>query len=197
MPSPRSRRCRIARVVHISSWRNSSINVFARTGALSVFDTDAPPSLATRALRGDSRARGACGWACARCRLSLSPRRFAGFLRDPPPRARSSAPRAPLRTTPPCDASRSPEISSRVARSTSCRACDALPYKYRKGGSLVKCYLERITVDHTEAPCVCPACGQTFARPTLVHGKPAHKIICGKAPANAKHAHRRIRLARR
>jgi|AntAceMinimDraft_1070359.scaffolds.fasta_scaffold106885_1 ribosomal protein S27E len=64
-----------------------------------------------------------------------------------------------------------------------CKACDALLYKYRKGGkgSLVKCYLERITEDMTTTPCECPGCGQTFARVDLVHGKPAHKIIGGKA----------------
>lgn len=46
----------------------------ARTGADSYFDTDAPPSLATRALRGgSSRAKRVWMWACARCRRLLSP----------------------------------------------------------------------------------------------------------------------------
>lgn len=103
-------------------------------------------------------------------------------------RAPVPAPRAPLPsgTTPSVRRFAQPrdKLPSRSV-DVKCRACDALLYKYRKGGkgSLVKCYLERITVDHTEAPCVCPACGQTFARPTLVHGKPAHKIIGGKAYA--------------
>jgi hypothetical protein len=39
-----------------------------------------------------------------------------------------------------------------------CQACNTLLYKYRKGGkgSLVKCYLERITADMTTTPCECP-----------------------------------------
>ena len=127
VPSPRSRRWRIARVVHISSWRNSS-NVFAaRTGALSVFDTDAPP-LATRALRGDSRARRVWMWACAMSSFTLSPT-LRGVPPRPASRARSSAPRALLRDDPLRDASRSPEISSEsLSRRQARRACDALPY---------------------------------------------------------------------
>ena len=64
-----------------------------------------------------------------------------------------------------------------------CGKCNTKLYKYAKGGkgSLVKCYVERIVEDFTEAPCTCPACGATFARETLVHGRPAFKIVGGKA----------------
>ena len=81
--SRRARRCAVAAIASLSdrSCRaHFELAKFlhqcfrARTGALSVFDTDAPPSLATRALRGGfSRARRVWMWACARCRLSLSP----------------------------------------------------------------------------------------------------------------------------
>ncbi|WP_088329191.1 hypothetical protein [Lacimicrobium sp. SS2-24] len=63
-----------------------------------------------------------------------------------------------------------------------CSACRTLLYKYRKGGkgSLVKCFVERISEDHTTTPCECPECKQVFARETLIRGTPAHKIIGGK-----------------
>ena len=54
--------------------------------------------------------------------------------------------------------------------------------RYKKGGkgSLVKCYKERIVEDFTEGQLQCPGCGQEFARDTMVHGKPAFKMIGGK-----------------
>lgn len=64
----------------------------------------------------------------------------------------------------------------------SCAKCKALLYKYRKGGkgALVKCFLERIVEDHTEQACLCPSCGQQFARETMIRGVPAYKMIGGK-----------------
>lgn len=63
-----------------------------------------------------------------------------------------------------------------------CRACGALLYRYRKGGTggLVKCLLERIVEDHTAGDVKCPGCGQEFARFQMYGGSPAHKIIQGK-----------------
>lgn len=63
-----------------------------------------------------------------------------------------------------------------------CAKCKAPLFKYRKGGkgALVKCFKERITVDHTQVPCTCPNCQQVFARDTLVRGTPAYKMIGGK-----------------
>eukprot|EP00622_Pseudochattonella_farcimen_P002292 FR737200.1.p1 GENE.FR737200.1~~FR737200.1.p1 ORF type:complete len:115 (+),score=6.89 FR737200.1:25-369(+) len=63
-----------------------------------------------------------------------------------------------------------------------CASCKTQLYKYKKGGkgSLVKCYRERIVQDFTDGAPVCPGCNITFARETLVHGKPALKMIGGK-----------------
>jgi hypothetical protein len=63
-----------------------------------------------------------------------------------------------------------------------CMRCRALIYRYRKGGTggLVKCYVERIAEDYTAGDLRCPGCGQEFARPRMIRGKPAHKIIQGK-----------------
>lgn len=64
-----------------------------------------------------------------------------------------------------------------------CAQCKCKLYKYRKGGkgALVKCFKERISEDYTLAPGICPQCQQAFARPTLVRGVPAFKIIGTKA----------------
>ena len=63
-----------------------------------------------------------------------------------------------------------------------CAKCKAPLYKYRKGGkgALVKCFIKRIVEDHTNTPCTCPACGQVFARETLIRGSPAYKMVGGK-----------------
>ena len=63
-----------------------------------------------------------------------------------------------------------------------CSKCRTLVYRYAKGGtgSLVKCLVERIIEDRTAGDLCCPDCGQTFARPMTVAGRPAHKIIQGK-----------------
>ncbi|WP_099035162.1 hypothetical protein [Lacimicrobium alkaliphilum] len=63
-----------------------------------------------------------------------------------------------------------------------CSGCRALLFKYRKGGkgSLIKCFIERITEDHTNKTGTCPGCGQVFARETMIRGTPAYKIIGGK-----------------
>lgn len=63
-----------------------------------------------------------------------------------------------------------------------CSACKAALFKYRKGGkgALVKCFIERITQDYTTTPCICPQCERPFARPAIIRGTPAYKIIGGK-----------------
>ena len=55
-----------------------------------------------------------------------------------------------------------------------CKICNTRLYRYAKGGkgSLVKCFVERITEDFTEEKCVCPGCGKTFARETIIRGAP-------------------------
>ncbi|NNG45247.1 hypothetical protein HJP15_20385 [Pseudoalteromonas sp. NEC-BIFX-2020_002] len=63
-----------------------------------------------------------------------------------------------------------------------CANCKTPLFKYRKGGkgALIKCFIERITQDHTTKPCVCPQCDKSFARETMVRGAPAYKMIGGK-----------------
>ena len=67
-----------------------------------------------------------------------------------------------------------------------CANCDAQLYGYAKGGKgkLVKVYKERITENYTDGgelgPCHCPKCSKEFARETLIHGRPAYKIVGGK-----------------
>ncbi len=66
-----------------------------------------------------------------------------------------------------------------------CTKCSTVLYKYRKGGkgALVKCFKERIVVDHTEEAGTCPECGSLFGRETMIRGVPAFKIVGGKAVA--------------
>jgi len=63
-----------------------------------------------------------------------------------------------------------------------CAACNALLYKYSKGGPgrLVKCFRNQIVQDRTRGDLRCPNCGQEFARETMAYGRPANKIIHGK-----------------
>jgi len=63
-----------------------------------------------------------------------------------------------------------------------CRKCNQLLYRYDKEGpgKLVKCFVGRITEDHTGGKLTCPKCGQEFARRTTIKGRPANKVIGGK-----------------
>ncbi len=74
---------------------------------------------------------------------------------------------------------KAPEASVKIY----CSVCKTQLFKYKKGGkgSLVKCFKERITEDHTTTSCTCPKCGTVFAREMLIRGTPAYKIIGGKA----------------
>lgn len=47
-------------------------------------------------------------------------------------------------------------------------------------GSLVKCFVERIVDDMTKGDLKCPQCDTEFARPAMIRGKPANKMIGGK-----------------
>ncbi|BDY03786.1 hypothetical protein F0521_08270 [Ferrimonas sp. YFM] len=64
----------------------------------------------------------------------------------------------------------------------SCSRCRTQLLRYRKGGNgaLVKCFMERITEDHTQEPGICPGCGSQFGRQTLIRGVPALKMVGGK-----------------
>ena len=63
-----------------------------------------------------------------------------------------------------------------------CANCNTVLYHYYKAGPghLVKCYRDRILKDYTDGSLTCPSCGQQFARETMIHGRPAHKIVQGK-----------------
>ena len=63
-----------------------------------------------------------------------------------------------------------------------CQRCQQHLYAYQKEGpgTLIKCYVDRITEDHTRGDLKCPECGQEFARLAVIHNRPAHKIIQGK-----------------
>ena len=63
-----------------------------------------------------------------------------------------------------------------------CAKCRTQLFKYKKGGSgsLVKCYVERIVEDFTNGDLHCPSCGGEFARESMIHGRPAYKMIGGK-----------------
>ena len=63
-----------------------------------------------------------------------------------------------------------------------CAGCRTLLYRYRKGGTgaLVKCFVERIVEDRTAGDLQCPGCGNAFARPIEIAGRPAHRMIGGK-----------------
>ena len=63
-----------------------------------------------------------------------------------------------------------------------CQNCKTLLYKYQKDkpGHLIKCYKDRIIKDYTKGDLRCPNCKKQFARGTMIHGKPANKIIQGK-----------------
>ncbi|MCF8229316.1 MAG: endonuclease Q family protein [Bacteroidales bacterium] len=55
-------------------------------------------------------------------------------------------------------------------------------YKYHKvrEGHLIKCFVKRIKEDYTRGDLKCPNCGEQFARPRMIRGQKAHKIIQGK-----------------
>ena len=63
-----------------------------------------------------------------------------------------------------------------------CAGCRRLLYRYRKGGTggLVKCFVERIVEDRTAGDLRCPHCAREFARPVVIAGRAAHKIIQGR-----------------
>eukprot|EP01025_Chloroclados_australasicus_P040751 TRINITY_DN4273_c0_g1_i7.p1 TRINITY_DN4273_c0_g1~~TRINITY_DN4273_c0_g1_i7.p1 ORF type:complete len:212 (-),score=-2.83 TRINITY_DN4273_c0_g1_i7:447-1082(-) len=63
-----------------------------------------------------------------------------------------------------------------------CSKCRTQLYKYHKNGNgkLVKCWHERIACDYTNKDLRCHNCGQEFARPAMIRGLPANKIIGGK-----------------
>jgi rRNA maturation protein Nop10 len=73
--------------------------------------------------------------------------------------------------------------------SVRCAKCTAVLYLYKKegGGALIKCYIDMIKEDYTKRDLKCPKCGQDFARHTIIHNRPAHKLIRGKVFVRGHH----------
>ncbi len=65
-----------------------------------------------------------------------------------------------------------------------CSGCKTHLYTYKKigKGNLIKCYTNRIAVNHTHTakPCRCPDCSALFCIVRKVKGKPAHKLIADR-----------------
>ena len=78
-----------------------------------------------------------------------------------------------------------------------CNNCNERLFRYKKKNGvksrLVKCYVERISEDSAGllasrsddsadagAEWQCPSCGTAFARSSLIHGRPALKLVGGK-----------------
>lgn len=63
-----------------------------------------------------------------------------------------------------------------------CSKCNTLLYHYQKEGpgSLIKCFVDRITKDNTNGDLKCPKCSQEFARQSEIKGRPINKIIKGR-----------------
>lgn len=63
-----------------------------------------------------------------------------------------------------------------------CSECNTHLYDYDKDkvGHLIKCYKDMIVRDYTKGDLKCPKCGTIFARETIIHNRPANKIIQGK-----------------
>jgi len=62
-----------------------------------------------------------------------------------------------------------------------CSKCRSQIFRYRKEGEghLMKCYTSNVLRDFTspENHLQCPECDTQFARNTMIHGRPAYKII--------------------
>ncbi len=70
-----------------------------------------------------------------------------------------------------------------------CTSCKSALYRYRKegAGTLIKCYVDMITKDHTNGDLHCPDCKQEFARLGKVHNRPAHIVIRGRVFIRGHH----------
>ena len=87
-------------------------------------------------------------------------------------------------------------VDSYQTVSVVCAGCNERLFRYKKKNGmksrLVKCYIERISEDSAgllasregadaDAEWSCPTCSATFARSSLIHGRPALKLVGGKA----------------
>lgn len=96
-------------------------------------------------------------------------------------------------------------VDSYQTVSINCAKCRERLFRYKKKNgtksNLVKCYIERITEDSAgllakqkslglsaaeEFSWECPSCQTQFARPSLIHGRPALKMVGGKVTMTKK-----------
>jgi ribosomal protein L37AE/L43A len=95
-------------------------------------------------------------------------------------------------------------VDSYQTVSVNCAKCGEKLFRYKKKNgtktNLVKCYVERISEDSAgllemqessglsidDFRWSCPKCENSFARPALVHGRPALKMIGGKVRMTKK-----------
>jgi hypothetical protein len=95
-------------------------------------------------------------------------------------------------------------VDSYQTVSVNCSKCGERLFRYKKKNgtksNLVKCYIERISEDSAgllakqessgipteEFQWSCQKCETTFARPTLIHGLPALKMVGGKVRMTKK-----------
>ena len=88
-------------------------------------------------------------------------------------------------------------VDSYQTVSVVCAGCNERLFRYKKKNGmksrLVKCYIERISEDSAgllasredagadaDAEWRCPSCSANFARSSLIHGRPALKLVGGK-----------------
>ena len=85
------------------------------------------------------------------------------------------------------------KIDSFQTITVACKKCGTALFRYKKKNglksNLIKCYVERIVEDEhnlletrrqSGEPMQCPTCQVGFARDSLIHGRPALKMIGGK-----------------
>ena len=96
-------------------------------------------------------------------------------------------------------------VDSYQTVSVNCEKCGERLFRYKKKNgtksNLVKCYVERICEDSAGLLASnekeiskeqqgllwhCPSCNTNFARSTLIHGRPALKLVGGKVRMSKK-----------
>lgn len=94
-------------------------------------------------------------------------------------------------------------VDSYQTVSVNCAKCNFRLFRYKKKNgtksNLIKCFVERIAEDcgnilppagesigNAAAEYCCPSCGTTFARPAMIRGLPALKLVGGKTRMTKK-----------